>query len=50
MSLADHEIEEPDEARVWCMTHDVFYRSEKGCPHCEADEADRQHDERKERQ
>lgn len=43
MSLPDHEIDEPDEA--YCTIHDHSLP----CPHCQDDEADRQHDEHKER-
>ena len=44
MSLPDEQLDEPQEPER-CTLHE-FYRP---CPHCADDEADRQHDEEKER-
>lgn len=39
MSVADHEIDEPEERRRYCQLHDCTYGW--GCPQCRDDAADR---------
>lgn len=46
MSLPDGELEEPSDEE-YCSIH-ARYKSRRGCVECEADEADRQYNTRRE--
>ena len=45
MSVGAGEEEEPDDALLWCETHEFSYRESYGCAGCRNEAADRLHDE-----
>lgn len=47
MSVADHEIDEPDPYEA-CDIHEIFYLRDSGCCYCRNEAADRQYDSQRE--